>query len=614
MKNILKAFTYLRNHKGLLSINVLLSFITSFLEVVSLMAIIPLLQILFSDAYSSKPVAPAEEVEGKLNKLNQLKEQAEAWYGNLVANNDRADVLFWICLAVFASFLLKNLLIYIIRLIDAKIRYSVSRDLRKNLFQKIIHLPITQLREKNKGDLLTRFSADINEVENMVGTTMDMAFRQPIMILFYILSMLFISVKLTLFVFILIPVLGIVIGRISKSLRKANYSGLNQLSKLTSFLDEVIFGSKIVKAFNAEDQQTQRFDKENQKLYRLNRKIYARYDSASPVSEFLGICVVLIVIWVGGNMIFNGNQALGASSFIAFIILFARMNTPLKAFSKNYTNLMKALAAGQRIEEVQQIHNPIQDAVDAVPLTSFEQGIAINNVTFGYTEDRDVLKNMSISVPKGHMVALVGQSGAGKTTIADLIPRFYDVQTGSITLDGIDIRKIQLQSLREQLGIVTQDAILFNDSILNNILLGRPSATKEEVIEAAKVANAHDFIEQSEQGYDTIIGEGGSKLSGGQRQRLTIARAILKNPPILILDEATSALDTESERLVQEALENLMKDRTSVVIAHRLSTIQNADHIYVLQDGEVLEEGSHEALLAKSGGYSNLVKLQTIAK
>ncbi len=510
---------------------------------------------------------------------------------------------------VISTFLFKNLFNYLASQHLTKVKNGVLRDLREQMFSKIIALPISYYSEKRKGDIMARMLGDVNEVQNSFFMILELIVKEPLTILFAIIAMMNISLKLTLFVFIFIPISGFIISKIGKSLKSKSQNAQKENGFLISIVEESLGGLKVVKSYNAESYFKNIFNNSIDKLLRLNNSIGKKNNLASPMSEFMGIVVIAILLWYGGNLVLV-EQSLNGALFIVYLGLAYNILTPAKAISKASYAVKNGLAAAERVFEVLEVENTIIDKPDAIQKNSFDQSITIENINFKY-EDEIILKNFSLKIPKGKTVALVGQSGSGKSTIANLLTRFYDVHDGSVKIDGINIKEMSLESLRNLMGLVTQDSILFNDTIKNNILLGKQNATDDEIIEALKIANAYEFVKDLPSGINTNIGDAGGKLSGGQKQRLSIARAVLKNPPIMILDEATSALDTESEKFVQIALENMMQNRTSIVIAHRLSTIQNADLIVVMQKGEIVEQGTHDELLSQNGMYSKLVMMQS---
>ena len=506
-------------------------------------------------------------------------------------------------------FLLKNIFNYLGLFFITFLRNGVLRDIRDEVYLKVITLPISYYSEKKKGDIIARISGDVAEVKNSMLSILELIVKEPLTILFAIIAMFMISMKLTIFVFLFIPVAGFIISLIGKSLKRKSSKVQKEQGVFLSTLEETLAGLKVIKGFNSEKRFYGKFQASTNRFYEFSNTLMNRENLASPTSEFLGIATIAALLWYGGNMVMV-EQTLSGGSFIAYMALSYQILTPAKAISKASYRVKSGNAAADRILEILETENNLEDVEGAIEKTEFTSNIHIKNVSFKYDDDL-VLKNFSINVSKGKSVALVGQSGSGKSTIANLVTRFYDVTAGQIEIDGTDIRKLTKHSLRAMMGLVTQDSILFNDSVKNNILIGKEDASDDEVIEALKIANAWEFVKELPKGIETNIGDSGGKLSGGQKQRLSIARAVLKNPPIMILDEATSALDTESERLVQVALENMMKNRTSIVIAHRLSTIQNADEIIVMQKGEIAEQGTHNELIAKDGVYKKLVGMQS---
>ncbi len=490
------------------------------------------------------------------------------------------------------------------------IRNGVVRDIRRKIFTKILSLPLPFFSEERKGDIISRMTGDVQEVEASVMSSLEMFFQSPILILVYLSAMLMMSWQLTLFVFVMLPIMGTLIGKVGKNLKRHSREGQNKMGEILSLMEETLSGLRIIKAFNAEKKVNQKFSDENESYRRIQNRLMRRRSLAHPMSEFLGTIVIVLVLWFGGTLILNHTGALTAPEFIAYIALFYSIINPAKNLTNAFYSIQKGLAAMDRIDDILKAESSILEPRKPVKTKEFTDAITYRNVSFAYNESKTVLKNINLTIPKGQTVALVGQSGSGKSTFVDLLPRFYDINEGEITIDGNNIKDFSFYDLRELMGNVNQDPILFNDTIYNNIAFGVENATPEKVENAAKIANAHDFIMQTENGYQTVIGDRGGKLSGGQRQRLSIARAVLKNPPIMILDEATSALDTESEKLVQEALDNLMRNRTSIVIAHRLSTIKNANLICVFHEGEIAERGTHEELLQLNGIYTKLYQMQ----
>lgn len=511
----------------------------------------------------------------------------------------------WLIVMTFA----KTMTAYLSSACIIPLRGGVVRDIRNFVYRKVVSLPIGFFTSERKGDIMSRMTGDVAEVENSIMTSLDMIFKNPIMIISYLTTMFILSWQLTLFVLVLLPLAGFVMGRVGKSLKRKSLDAQQQWGGLMAQIEETLGGLRIIKAFNAENRICQRFAAINDKFYRTTNRIGRRQALAHPMSEFLGTTTIAIVLWFGGALILKGNSVINAGEFIYYLIIFYSIINPAKDLTKAAYTIQRGLAAMERVDKILSTENPIKNPENPVSNVALNHSIEYRDIWFKYNEDW-IIKGVNLSIKKGQTVALVGQSGSGKSTMADLLPRFYDVNKGGIYIDGIDIKDMKVFDLRSMMGNVNQEAILFNDTFYNNITFGVTDATKEQVEEAARIANAHDFIMATENGYDTSIGDRGCRLSGGQRQRISIARAILKNPPILILDEATSALDTESERLVQEALENLMKNRTTLVIAHRLSTIKDADLICVMHDGEIVESGRHEELIKLNGYYKHLVDMQ----
>jgi subfamily B ATP-binding cassette protein MsbA len=565
-----------------------------------------MLDILFEKNQVKPTVKPIYE---GLSSLKDYYKDYLAYQVNLYAEDDPQKALFLVVSLIIVLFLLKNIFGYLANYFMVFLRNGVVRDLRNKVYKKTVELPLSFFSEQRKGDIMSRITGDISTLQYSMLPVLELIAREPLTIIFTIIMMLIISLKLTMFVFIFIPLSGIIISRIGKSLKRKSDRVQKEQGIILSIVEETLTGLRIIKGFNAEHKFDTKFQESSARSYNFSNKLFNRQNLASPTSEFLGILVISILLWYGGQLVLV-DDSLDGSSFIAYMGLAYNIMVPAKAISKGLYNIKQGDAAAERIQEIIDTPNSLKDKENAIIKTSFDSEIVFNNISFKYENDY-VLKNFSLTIPKGKTVALVGQSGSGKSTIANLITRFYDVNKGSILIDGIDIREVSTKSLRQQLGIVTQDAILFNDSIKNNLKLGKDNATDEEVIEALKIANAWEFVKELPNGIETNIGDAGNKLSGGQKQRLSIARAVLKGPPIMVLDEATSALDTESERLVQVALENMMKNRTSIVIAHRLSTIQNADEIVVLNKGEIVEKGKHLELIAKKGVYQKLVEMQS---
>lgn len=589
-------------------LNIICNILYALFSTLSFLALIPVINILFD---KSKRVSKEPTWEG-WQGFGALKDYLENFFNYTVSQRvaeDEIAALIYICAIVVILFFLKNLFGYLATFFITFLRNGVMRDVRDAIYDKLVDLPVAYFSEKRKGDTISRITSDVNEVERSFLSILEMVVREPLTIIFTIIAMLVISAKLTLFVFIFLPISGFVISRIGKSLKRQSHQAQEENGRFLSIVEETLSSLKIIKGFNAENAFRKKFRDSTNRLNDILNSLVNRQNMASPTSEFLGVFVIVIILWFGGQMVLV-EGSLQPASFIAFLGLSYQILTPAKQISKASYSVKKGNAAAERILEVLHTKSTIIEEPDAIVKEDFNHSLAIENISFRYEEEW-VLKNFSIQVPKGSTVALVGQSGSGKSTIANLVTRFYDVNDGSVQIDGTDIRKMTKKSLRNLMGLVTQDSILFNDTVRNNVLLGKPGASEEELIEALNIANAWEFVKDLPAQLDTNIGDGGNKLSGGQKQRISIARAVLKNPPIMILDEATSALDTQSERLVQKALENMMMNRTSLVIAHRLSTIQNADHIVVMQRGEIVEQGKHNELINRQGTYKKLVEMQS---
>jgi len=572
--------------------------------IVSIPAIIPFLQILFDIE------APVIQKPDLYWSAVSIIEYSKYWFSNLMHTESKEIALAYICIFIVLLFLLKNVFRYLSLFFMAPVRNGIVRDVRQQLFNKMMALPLSYFSEEKKGDLMSRITTDVMEIEWSILNVLEAFFREPLIMFGCLGLMIYLSPALTMFVFVLIIFTAIIIGGIGKTLKKKSSTVQEKLGSLVSIVEEGLSGLRIIKGFNAEKYQEEKFQKENNDYKRTLTHLLWRRDLSSPLTEFLGIAVVSILLWYGSRQVFSGE--LGAESFFAFLMAFYYVIDPAKSFSKAYYNFQKGAAAVDRVDHILNAEETIKEKKNALSIKKFNHSIEYRDVNFFYRKDeKKILNNINLIIPKGKIIALVGASGAGKSTLADLLPRFYDVSSGEVIIDGRNIKELKIKDLRHLMGIVSQEAILFNDTIYNNIVFGLKNISKEQVIEATKIANANDFILNTENGYETNIGDRGNKLSGGQRQRITIARAVLKNPPILILDEATSALDSESEKLVQQSLTQLMKNRTSIVIAHRLSTIQHADEIIVMQDGTIIERGRHEILLGQKGAYQKLVELQT---
>ena len=541
-----------------------------------------------------------------------IKDNFYAIISSIVDEKGKVEALLFICILVLVTFFFRNLFRYLSLYFLTPIRNGVVHDLRMDLHKKVISLPLPFFTEKRKGDITARMTSDLVEIEWSIMSSLEMIFKDPLNIIVYLATLIFISPQLTTFVILLLPVTGIIIGVIGRSLKKSSDRGQNKMGDLLSIIDENISGLRIIKGFNAESHINKNFEKESTDYKSIMTKLLRKKDLSSPMSEFLSTIVMVIVMWFGGQLVLNTDGGLNAQEFIGYILIFSQIIPPAKSLTTSYYLIQKGSASAQRVYEILDTENEIVDIENPKQIKLLNNQIQFNNLTFSY-EKQEVLKDINFSIGKGKMIALVGQSGSGKSTLADLLARFYDINQGEILIDNNNIKEIALTDLRALMGIVSQESILFNDTIFNNIRLGNTNASEQEVMGAAKIANAHDFILETENGYQTNIGDRGNKLSGGQKQRLSIARAILKNPEILILDEATSSLDTESERLVQDALDKLMHSRTSLVIAHRLSTIQNADEILVLDKGCIIERGTHQELITQNGHYKKLSDLQSFA-
>lgn len=609
MKSLKVIFKYIKNYPALVFTYFSFNILSAVFGVISLGLLSPFLMLLFKQGDAFKSVT-STGFFNSINPVNYFKE----WLYGLINNGGSARALLYVCLVVFASIMLKNVFAYLSSYFLNPIRNRILNDMRSNMYKKILHLPIGYFSEQRKGDIMSKLSNDLADVEGSTISVLESLFREPITILLFFAYMVILSPQLTLFLLIFLPVSGFILGRIGRSLKKENHRVLQQFGLLFSTIEETIGGIRIIKAFNAEQKILQKFEAENEAMYHLKNKANRRRDLASPVSEALGVTAVLCILWYGGRMVLNNDAGftLNAGDFLAYIAIFSQLIQPLKGLSNASYNIQKGAASIERIEQLINENVEITDSPDAKVLERFEHEIELRNVSFGYDPQNMILKNINLKVAVGKTVAIVGSSGSGKSTMADLIPRFIDPAQGEVLIDGVNIKAYTLHSIRQYMGIVTQEAILFNDSIANNIALGKDNASTAEIMHAAKIANAEIFINQKEAGYETNTGDRGMKLSGGERQRLTIARALLKNPPILILDEATSSLDTESERLVQDAINTLMANRTSIVIAHRLSTIRHADEIIVLRKGEIVERGTHDELILQNGFYNKLVQMQEV--
>ena len=600
---------YLKPYRKYLVWSVVLNFFSQWMNVFSFVVLIPILNILFkidATVYHYK-----EWTWSTLDK-DLVQNNGYAYVQELIANHGAFMTLVFMGAALIVMTGIKTLGYFASSSVMIPLRTGVVRDIRIQVYEKVLRLPLSFFSEERKGDIIARMSSDVGTVENSITSSIDMLIRQPIAIIVCFSTMLYVSWQLTLFVIVVAPVAGWIMGTVSRKLKSQSATVMGKWGDMLAQLDETLGGLRIIKAFIAEKKMLQRFVNINEEYRQHSNAMAMRQNAAHPMSEFLGTIIIVIVLWFGGYLILSDSHLIDASTFIFFMVILYSVINPLKDLSKASYQIPVGLASMDRIDFILKAENPIKEPAVPQPMPSFDREIELRDVSFHYIEGREVLRHINLTVPKGKTIALVGQSGSGKSTLVDLIPRYHDVSSGEVLIDGKNIKNVRIAELRTLIGNVNQEAILFNDTFYNNITFGVENATMEQVIEAAKIANAHDFIMESENGYDTMIGDRGGRLSGGQRQRVSIARAILKNPPILILDEATSALDTESERLVQEALERLMKSRTTIAIAHRLSTIKNADEIYVLYEGEIVEQGQHEELIAKNGYYKRLYDMQQL--
>lgn len=590
-------------------VNIILNLLATIFNLFSFASIIPILQILFGINSNNHQYISWEKASDIETFVDIFKNNTFSYIENIIAQHGASIALMWLGIYLIVMTLLKTASSFFASASLVPIRTSILRDIRNKLYAKIISLPIGYYSQEKKGDIMSRMTNDVSEIENCIFNSLELIFKNPIMIAIYFTVLFSMSWRLTIFVILLLPVSGFIIGRIGRSLKRRSLLGQQQSGELLSQMEETLSGLRVVKAFNAENKLSLRFGSLNNKIKATFTKIHIKYLLAHPISEFLGTAVIAILLWYGGLLILNGRGDISAPEFIYYLVIFYSIIQPFKDLSRASYNIQKGLASLERIDAILDAESNIIQPIKPTPIDKFNDSIEIKDLWFKYT-DRWILKNINLTIHKGETIAFVGQSGSGKSTLVDLIPRFYDMQKGCIKIDGTDIRDYSTKNLRNLMGNVNQEAILFNDTIYNNITFGVKEATQKEVENAARIANAHDFITETPEKYQTNIGDRGSLLSGGQRQRISIARAILKNPPILILDEATSALDTESEKLVQQALEHLMQNRTSIVIAHRLSTVKSADRIYVIHEGEIVEQGKHEELIAQNGQYKKLYDMQ----
>ncbi|ASE63507.1 MULTISPECIES: ABC transporter ATP-binding protein [Chryseobacterium] len=609
MNEYKKILKFARPHQKYIYGSLFFNILYSVFQIASLGTILPVLGMLFGtikpEKYETAPVYSGEF----LDFFTYVKDYSNYYIQNLVGEYGALKVLAWLCIITAFMFLLRNMFRYFGAFLLINYRVGVTKDLRGAMYRKILSLPVSFFTESRKGDLMSRMSNDVGEVEgNILGSLVELI-NAPFMLISTLVSLFFLSAEMTLFSLLVLPVMGTMIALVGKSLKKDSHEAQNEMGTIFSIVDETLKSSKVIKIFNAEKIMDNRFMRSMNKWISSSISLGRKKELASPMSEFLGSITFLIIAWYGGKQIIV-EQSISPADFLVFLGLFFQILPPAKSLSTSISNVQKGEASLKRVLEILDADVKIEEVAEPVSISTLQNNIEFKNIGFYYDKSNLILKNFNLTIPKGRTVALVGQSGSGKTTIANLLARFYDVSEGEILIDGTDIKHLKLQEYRQLLGMVTQESVLFNDSVYNNILMGKPDATREEVIAAARIANADDFITNLSEGYDTNIGDDGNKLSGGQKQRVSIARAVLKNPPIMILDEATSALDTESERFVQDALEKMMENRTSLVIAHRLSTIQKADWIVVMEKGDIVEQGTHHDLIAKKGMYNKLVELQ----
>lgn len=613
MGKLFSVLKYIKGYWGYASLNIAFNVLFSLFSVVSIALVMPFMDLLFQkdpqfyvDAMKNAPTH--FELSGE-----SLKNYFYGLMSSYILQFGKSTAVVFICITIFILTFFKNLFRYLAMYFLAPIRNGVVRDLRNKLMKKSLNLPLSYYSDERKGDIMSRMTSDVQEIEWSIMQTLELIFREPLIIIFYLIMMVKISGYLTLYVLLFLPIAGLTVGIIGKSLKRTSIRSKEILGNLFNIMEETLGGLKIIKAFTGESYVQKKFEEVNQSFFKQAVRVYRKTDLASPISETVVVGVLMLILFMGCNMIFKGDGVLTAAAFITYFAAASQIVPPIKQITQAYNNIQKGVASEERISKILDAELVIHEKANAKPISEFNSQIEFKNVSFAYRKGDSgyVLKDINLVIPKGKTIALVGQSGSGKTTLADMVPRFYDVDQGELLIDSVNTKDLKIKELRGLIGMVSQESILFNDTVFNNIAFGITTASEENVIQAAKIANAHDFIVALPEGYHTNIGDRGGKLSGGQRQRLSIARAVLKNPPILILDEATSALDTESEKLVQDALSNLMQNRTSIVIAHRLSTIANADEIVVLQHGEIAERGNHAELIAKNGIYKKLCDMQS---
>ena len=603
MKSLGIIFNYIKKYPRMVTGYFILNILSAFFSLISLAMLAPFLTLIFG-------LQQSDGIQPSRFKLGELSDQLYNTLSVLTQTPEgRIQALAIICIIVISTIVLKNIFLYSAMYVLTPIRNNIINDMRTDMFKKILELPVGFFNEQRKGDIMSKLTNDLQDVEFSTISFLESFFREPILIALYLFAMINLSPELSVFLLLFLPLAGLIIGRIGRSLKKVSNSVQIKLGEILSTIEETLGGIRVVKAFNAENQQLEKFKQENNQLLLIKNQTIRRRDLASPVSETLGIVAVCCVLYYGGSLVLNKSFTLNGPDFLTFIAIFTQIINPLKAFSTASYNIQKGAASIERIQKLIKEEQTVKENPNPVSIDTFNDSIELRDVGFAY-QDKIILNKINLTIKKGQTIALVGSSGAGKSTLADLIPRFHDATSGEVLIDGINIKQYKMNDLRNLMGIVTQDPILFNDSIKANIALGNLQASDENIIQAAKIANAHDFIQQKEETYHTLVGDRGSKLSGGEKQRVTIARAVLKNPPILILDEATSSLDTESEKWVQDAINHLMKDRTSIIIAHRLSTVRHADEIIVLDKGSIAERGKHEELIAQNGIYCKLVAMQ----